>query len=422
LNFFGLSLQPFGVSPDPSFLYLSRTHREALASLVYGVETGLGFLALIAKPGMGKTTLLFSLLENLRNSARSAFLFQTQCTSREFMQFLISELGYDTGGQDVVRMQEQLNSYLLREARLGKRFVVVIDEAQNLDPSVLETVRLLSNFETPHAKLLQIVLAGQPGLADKLASRHMVQLRQRVSLLNRLEPLCAEETELYVQHRLRISGYTGKSLLTPEALSMLIEFAQGVPRNINNFCFNALSLAFALKRKVIDAAIAREVINDLDIGRLLSEPEPDPDPARELVRPARASVESAINSQDVVSLESAEAGGLDFAPSVLRSDNGTIEVEPPPQESVDTPIKTKDVVTVKSTESSGPGVKQHISEPDRATKTELPSETSRENAIKPQGVVSSMPAEVSEREPTMTLAQSVAYMSQLTRSLRNARS
>lgn len=270
LRFFGLRQQPFGVTPDPSFLYSSRTHREALASLVYGIETGRGFHALIAKPGMGKTTLLFHLLEKFRHSARSAFLFQTQCNSREFMQFLISELGFRTDEQDFVRMHEEFNGHLMREARAGKRFIVVVDEAQNLDPSVLETVRLLSNFETPRAKLLQIVLSGQPELAEKLASPEMLQLRQRLSFLNKLEPLTGDEIEQYIQHRMRVSGYAGKSLLTFEALTLLVDFSEGIPRNINNFCFNALSLAFALNTRTIDGNIAREVIGDLDISRHLS--------------------------------------------------------------------------------------------------------------------------------------------------------
>src|SRR5438093_9490286 len=189
LKYFGFREQPFGVTPDPRFLYLSAAHREALASLYYGVEANRGFLGLIAKPGMGKTTLLFHLLGKFRSSARTAFLFQTQCTSREFMRLLITELGYEADDQDFVRMHEQFNNHLLQEARAGKRLIVVIDEAQNLDTSVLETVRLLSDFETPRAKLLQIVLAGQPELADKLASPGMAQLRQRFSLLHRLTPL-----------------------------------------------------------------------------------------------------------------------------------------------------------------------------------------------------------------------------------------
>ena len=165
LNYYGLREQPFGVTPDPRFLYLSPAHREALASLVYGIESGLGFLALIATPGMGKTTLLFHLLEKFRTSARTAFLFPTQCNSREFMRFLLAELGYGSDDQDFVRMHEEFNKRLLQEARAGNRFIVVIDEAQNLEPSVLETVRLLSDFETPRAKLMHIILAGQPELS-----------------------------------------------------------------------------------------------------------------------------------------------------------------------------------------------------------------------------------------------------------------
>src|SRR5271170_2010586 len=208
-KYFGLREQPFGVTPDPRFLYLSAAHREALASLYYGIEANRGFLGLIAKPGMGKTTILFHLLEKFRTTARTAFLFQTQCNSREFMRYLLAELGYEGDSQDFVRLHEEFNRRLLQEARAGNRLIVVIDEAQNLDASVLETVRLLSDFETPRAKLLQIVLAGQPELADKLASRGLAQLRQRVSLVSGLQPLSVTEARNYIQHRLRVAGYTG---------------------------------------------------------------------------------------------------------------------------------------------------------------------------------------------------------------------
>jgi len=271
LKFFGLREQPFGMTPDPRFLYFSPAHREALASLYYGIETGRGFLALIAKPGMGKTTLLFHLLEKFRTTARTAFLFQTQCTSRELMRFLLAEFGYETADHDFVRMHEEFNRHLLQEARAGNRFIVVVDEAQNLDASVLETIRLLSDFETPRAKLLQIVLAGQPELADKLASRHLAQLRQRVSLVSGLQPLSAVETRKYVQHRLHVASYQGNELFTDQALATITSFTEGIPRNINTFCFNALSLAFALRQTAVDSAIVQEVIADLDITPHLSQ-------------------------------------------------------------------------------------------------------------------------------------------------------
>jgi general secretion pathway protein A len=276
LKHFGLKEEPFGVTPDPRFLYMSPAHREALASLYYGIEANRGFLGLIAPPGMGKTTLLFHLLEKVRSTARTAFLFQTQCNSREFMRFLLAELGYESDGQDFVRMHEEFNKRLVQEARAGNRFIVVIDEAQNLDASVLETVRLLSDFETPRAKLMQIILAGQPELAAKLASPGLAQLRQRVSIVHQLDPLPPEEIKNYIEHRLRIAGHDGEPLFAPEALTEIAQFTEGIPRNINNFCFNALSLACALRQKMVDSAVVREVISDLDISKYLAIPPPAP--------------------------------------------------------------------------------------------------------------------------------------------------
>lgn len=270
LEFYGLREQPFGVTPDPRFLYLSPAHREALASLYYGIEAGRGFLAMIAKPGMGKTTLLFQLLEKFRGNARTAFLFQTQCNSREFMRFLLAELGFDSHEQDFVLMHEEFNKNLLQEARAGRRFIIVIDEAQNLDPSVLETIRLLSDFETPRAKLLQIILSGQPELADKLSTPKLAQLRQRISALGGLTPLSPEESARYIQHRLRIAGHSG-ALFAPSALQAIARFAEGIPRSINNVCFNALSLGYALQQTIIDLPIVEEVISDLDITKHMTE-------------------------------------------------------------------------------------------------------------------------------------------------------
>ena len=271
LRFYGMREQPFGVTPDPRFLYLSPAHREGLASLYYGIDSGCGFLALIAKPGMGKTTLLFQLLEKFRTNARTAFLFQTQCSSREFMRFLLAELGSESYETDFVRMHEEFNKLLLQEARAGRRFIIVVDEAQNLHPSVLETIRLLSDFETSRAKLLQIILAGQPQLADKLAGPRLAQLRQRLSVLSGLKPLPPEEINKYIQHRLRVAGYSGGPLFTPDAIHAIARFTEGIPRSINNVCFSALSLGCALQRAVIDADVIAEVIADFDLKGMTSE-------------------------------------------------------------------------------------------------------------------------------------------------------
>src|SRR5437870_6132640 len=176
LNFYRLREQPFGVTPDPRFLYFSPAHREALASLFYGIETGRGFLSLVAQPGMGKTTLLFQLLKRWKGYVHSAFLFQTQCDSRELLRYLMEDLGLDSQDRDIVRMHTDLNDFLSRETKAGKRVVLLIDEAQNLSDSVLETVRLLSDFEAPDRKLLQIVLAGQPELEQRLMRPGLTQL------------------------------------------------------------------------------------------------------------------------------------------------------------------------------------------------------------------------------------------------------
>ena len=288
LDFYRLREQPFGSTPDPRYLYLSQTHREALASLVYGIESGRGFMALIGKPGMGKTTLLFQLLERWRTSARTVFLFQTQCSSRELFRYLLYDLGIESPEQDLVRMHAQLNQVLLQESNAGKRVVLFIDEAQNLEDSVLETVRLLSDFETPSTKLLQIVLAGQPELAGKLSRPSLAQLRQRIAVLSHLDPLPADETSHYIDYRLLVAGYKGSPLFTPDAQAMIAERSGGIPRSINNLCFSALSLGYTLNCRTIDSSIVEEVVADLDLEPLVCQQHAATNPSNSLGSPAAA--------------------------------------------------------------------------------------------------------------------------------------
>jgi general secretion pathway protein A len=285
LKYYGLHEQPFGVTPDPRFLYLTPAHREALSSLFYGIDEGRGFMALIARPGMGKTTLLVHLLERYRASAQTAYIFQTQCTSREFMRFLLAEIGSEVAHeQDLVMLHEEFNRRLLREAREGRRFIVIVDEAQNLDAPVLETIRLLSDFETPRTKLLQIVLAGQPELADKLGRPNLSQLRQRISVLSSLRPLPQVETERYIEHRLRVAGSTGGTPFTVQARGLIADISEGIPRNINNLCFAALSLGCSRQQRVIDADVIRDVAAGLDLAGLSSELKTSSTPQTALLR------------------------------------------------------------------------------------------------------------------------------------------
>jgi type II secretory pathway predicted ATPase ExeA len=272
-QYFGFREDPFGTSPDSRYLYPSQTHREAVASLEYGFLNNRGFTAMIAPPGMGKTTLLFRFLEKFRESARTAFVFDidSQCEPREFVGHILRDIGI-TPALSSYEMHEQLTEALIRENRAGRRFVIVIDEAQNLSDAVLERVRLLTNFEASRGKLMHIVLSGQLQLADKLMQASLVQLRQRISTVCRLEPLSAEETVAYVDYRLKQAGYEGKPLFAKYALAMIAEASHGIPRNINNLCFNALSLCCALKSKQVDDSMVSEVIGDLHLITKLKEP------------------------------------------------------------------------------------------------------------------------------------------------------
>jgi general secretion pathway protein A len=269
LSFYGMPQQPFDVTPDPAFLYRSESHSEALASLKSGIEHFRGFMVLIAEPGMGKTTVLHKLMEELADSSRVVFLFQTQCTSRELLCFILNELEVDHSGMDVVAMHRALNQALLEEMLRGRRFVLIVDEAQNLQEPVLETIRLLSDFETSHSKLIQIVLAGQPQLAETLMRPKLVQLRQRIAVLSNLKSLTPIETSAYIEHRLRSAGWTDKLIFSSAALDQIAESSQGVPRTINNLCFNALLEAYHRGLDFVEADIVLDVSDKLNVEALL---------------------------------------------------------------------------------------------------------------------------------------------------------
>lgn len=285
LSFHGLKQQPFDVTPDPSYLYFSPSHREALTSIAEGIENFRGFMTLVAEPGMGKTTLLNKLMEDLSASARVVFLFQTQCNSSELLAFILNELEVDHAGMDVVAMHRALNQVLLEEMLRGRRFVLIVDEGQNLQDSVLETIRLLSDFETAHSKLIQIVLAGQPQMVDTLLRPNLVQLRQRISVLSNLKALTAAETREYVEHRLRAAEWNGHSLFTPDAMEAIVELSGGVPRTINNLCFNALLKSFTRQQEMIDSGIVREVAGKLHLEGLARRPEKVAAPAPQAPAP-----------------------------------------------------------------------------------------------------------------------------------------
>ena len=266
LSYFNLHAQPFGVTPDPGYLFDTPTHREALAGLLYGINSGLGFIALTAEPGMGKTTILMQALTQLGKTARTVFLFQLIQNPTELFRALLIDLGEEDPQGTLIDLEMRLNEILVKQNESGQRLVVVLDEAQNLDHSVLEAVRMLSNFETAGHKLLQVILCGQQQLADRLAEPELLQLRQRISIFATLKPLTRLETANYIEHRLKVAGYQSPTpLFTPRAVSLIALHSGGIPRNINNICFNALSIGYALGKNAIDAEVVREVIGDLGL-------------------------------------------------------------------------------------------------------------------------------------------------------------
>src|SRR5580700_6848353 len=271
LKFFGLNEKPFAITPDPRYLYLSERHAEALAHLLYGITEAGGFIQLTGEVGTGKTTVVRSLLAQTPQHAEIALILNPRMTAPEFLLTICEELGIgvqDAATGSLKDLVDILSDYLLRAHAAGKRVVLVVDEAQNLSPHVLEQVRLLTNLETNTQKLLQIILIGQPELRELLSRNELRQLAQRITGRYHLDPLSREETASYVRHRLRVSGAT-TDILTPYALHEAFRLSQGVPRVINVICDRALLGAYSLDRHKVTAGLVRSAAAEV-FGRRLT--------------------------------------------------------------------------------------------------------------------------------------------------------
>ncbi|MBV8804607.1 MAG: AAA family ATPase [Sinobacteraceae bacterium] len=259
LSFFGLNEKPFAITPDPRYLYLSERHAEALAHLLYGINEAGGFVQLTGEVGTGKTTIVRSLLAQTPKNAEIALILNPKMTAPEFLLTICEELGIgvpDSATDSLKDLVDILSGYLLRAHASGRRVVVVVDEAQNLAPSVLEQVRLLTNLETNTRKLLQIILIGQPELRELLARNELRQLAQRITGRYHLNPLTPGETAAYVRHRLRVAGATS-DIFSQGALSEVHRLATGVPRVINVVCDRALLGAYSTDRHRVTATLVR---------------------------------------------------------------------------------------------------------------------------------------------------------------------
>jgi len=259
LKFFGLNEKPFAITPDPRYLYLSERHAEALAHLMYGINESGGFVQLTGEVGTGKTTIVRSLLAQAPRDAEIALILNPKMTAPEFLLTICEELGIDVAGesrQSLKDLVDVLSGHLLTAHAAGRRVVLVVDEAQNLSPEVLEQVRLLTNIETNTQKLLQIILIGQEELRELLARTELRQLAQRITGRYHLDPLSRDETTAYVRHRLQVAGAT-TDILSPWALREVYRLSRGVPRVINVICDRALLGAYSTDRHRVTGRLVR---------------------------------------------------------------------------------------------------------------------------------------------------------------------
>jgi general secretion pathway protein A len=260
-EFFGFSEKPFTITPNPQFIYLSEQHREAFAHLLYGIDNHAGFIAMTGEVGTGKTTVLRTLLTQLDpESYRSALIFNPCRSGEQLLASICREFGVTPDERNSYGYLDALNLFLLDQHAAGRTVVLVVDEAQNLTPDVLEQVRMISNLETVHNKLVQIILAGQPELNDVLSRHDLRQLSQRITVRCHLTPMDMRDTSEYIRHRLKVSGYRFPGLFTPGALKRIYRFSGGVPRLVNIVCEQALVMAWTQEISSVTPAIAARVV------------------------------------------------------------------------------------------------------------------------------------------------------------------
>jgi general secretion pathway protein A len=266
LRFYGLRESPFNPTPDPRFLFQSERHREALAQLIYGVRERKGFIVLTGEIGTGKTTLLRTLLEKLDRDTHVAYVHNSALEIEGLLEYVMSDWGVKSTASTHAQRLLELNEFLIGQHRQGLAPVLVIDEAQNLTIPTLEAVRMLSNFETTHAKLMQILLVGQPELRDKLNTPELRQLKQRIGLRCHIGPLSPSEVRLYIRHRLRIAGAADAGIFSDAAVQKITEYSEGIPRTINIVCDHCLLAGYADSKRRIEADLVAEAVEYLEEG------------------------------------------------------------------------------------------------------------------------------------------------------------
>ncbi len=264
LDFYGFREKPFNLTPDPRFVFLSKNHREAFAHLLYGIENRTGFIALTGEVGLGKTTVLRTLLSQLdQNHYRTALIFNPCLSPPELLQSINREFGISAHSSNSGDLLEALNMFLLQQNAEGRTVVLAIDEVQNLETQVLEQIRLISNLETDKEKLIQIVLSGQPEFLQILNKKEIRQLSQRITVRYHLKPMDFEDTVHYIDHRLEVAGGRGGVIFSKPALKRIYSYSRGIPRLINAACDRALLAGYTRDTAKISYGIAAAAIRDM---------------------------------------------------------------------------------------------------------------------------------------------------------------
>lgn len=263
-SFFGFSAKPFDLTPNPAFIYLSRSHRKALTYLDYGIRERAGFILFTGDVGSGKTTIIRNILTKGYERVQVAKIFNTKITSEQLISMINDEFGLPTAGRDKITLLRDLNNYLIDQYARRNQPVLIIDEAQNLGMDILEEIRMLSNLETSDTKLLQIILVGQPELRSLLADPTLLQLRQRVSINCILKPLEEEEISPYIRHRMTVAGNPTAASFSEAALGMIYRHTHGIPRLVNILCDFILLAAFADETRTITEEMVADIVADLD--------------------------------------------------------------------------------------------------------------------------------------------------------------
>ena len=263
-DFYHFTKEPFNITPDPEFLYLSPTHREVLATIVYGIENRKAFILITGDVGVGKTSILRAYLKDIdRDKARYIYIINPNLTFRELLEKIFTELQIEAAGLTTAQMVDRLHRVLVDEYLQGRNFFILIDEAQNMPVKTLEYMRLLSNLETSTDKLIQFVFAAPPEFVQLLEHHQLRSLKQRIAVRARILPLNAEESAEYIQYRLSLVAKSDEQVFTQDAIKMIAAKAKGIPRIINILCDNALVTGMGYRKKPVNAKIVKEVIADL---------------------------------------------------------------------------------------------------------------------------------------------------------------